>query len=104
MLDRIRRSFHEGIGQIKLFASFLSERAKVEMSTVKQFYETNKLETMLGRHYNDIGKRVVDLEAKGEKDVFNDFILHPKIDEVKKLKKQIEERRSSDRAADKPAE
>ncbi|MCK5287309.1 MAG: hypothetical protein KAI96_00875 [Thermodesulfovibrionia bacterium] len=104
MLDRIRRSFHEGIKQIKLFASFLSERAKVETFELKQFYATSKLVTRLDMLYSDIGKRVIELEAKGEKEVYKDFILLPKIDEVKKLKKQIEEHRGSNLTAGESSE
>ena len=91
MIDRVRKSFYEGVKQFKMFASFLSERTKVETSMAKQFYESSRLEARLDGLYNDIGRRVVELDEKGEKAISRDFVIREAIDEAKKLKRQIEE-------------
>ncbi len=94
MIDKIRKNLNEGVKQVKWFATFLSERTKVETSMAKLLFESSKLESKLDNLYTDIGKRVVELEEKGEKAVLKDFMIRQAIDEVKSLKKQVEDYKS----------
>jgi hypothetical protein len=95
MLERIKKSYHNGIKQARLLASFFAERTKVETSMARQFYETTKLETKLDGFYTDIGKRVAELEDRGEKEVLKDGIILQMVGEVKRVKKQIEDYKAS---------
>jgi uncharacterized coiled-coil DUF342 family protein len=105
MLDRIRRSFNEGVKQVRSFASFLAERTKIETSMARQFYESTKLQSKVNRLYTDIGRRVIELEEKGEATGLTDpDILQMIIDEVKRLKKQIEDYKNRVSASEKPLE
>lgn len=104
MLDKIRKSFEEGIKQVRWFATFFAERAKVETSMTKLFYESSKLETRLDKLYIDIGKRVLELKEKGDRAVLKDFVILQTIDEIKGLKEQIEDYKSKAYALSKPPE
>lgn len=104
MLDKIRKNFNEGIKRIKWFATFFAERTKVETSIARLFYESSKLETRLDKLYSDIGKRVLELKEKGEKAVLKDFIILQTIDEVKRLREQIEDYKTRAHAINKPPE
>ena len=91
LLDKIRKNLNDGIKQVKWFASFLSERTKVETSLAKLLFESSKLENRLDSLYSEMGRRVAELEEKGEKAVLKDFIILQTMDEIKKLKKEIDE-------------
>jgi hypothetical protein len=95
MLDRVKKSFYNGARQVKLLASFLAERTKVETSLARQFYETTRLETKLDGYYTDIGRRVADMEEQGEKDIFNDDTVAHLTGEIKKIKRQISDYKKS---------
>lgn len=94
MLDKIRKSFKEGVKSIKWIAAFLADRTKVETSMARLLYESRKLETKLDGLYCDIGKRVLELKEKGEKAVLKDFIILQIINETKRLKGEIEDYKS----------
>jgi chromosome segregation ATPase len=91
MIDRVKKSFHEGVKSIKWFASFLSERTKAEASMARLLYESNKLDAKLDELYRDIGKRVMELKGKEEKDLLKDFIILETMNEIIKLKEEIED-------------
>jgi hypothetical protein len=104
MLDKIKKSFNEGVKSIKWVATFLAERTKVETSLARLLYESNKLETKLDELYRDIGKRVLELKEKGEKAVLKDFIILQMINEIKGLREEIEDYKSRAHELSKPRE
>lgn len=104
MIDRIRRSFNEGIKMVKWFAAFLAERAKIETSMARLFYESSKLQNRVDELYSDIGRRVLELMEKGEKAILKDFVILQAIDEIKRLREQIEDYKSEAYALQKPPE
>ncbi|MDP3298039.1 MAG: hypothetical protein AAB310_01070 [Nitrospirota bacterium] len=104
MLDKIKKNLNEGVKQVKWFAAFLSERTRVETSMAKLLFESSKLESKLDSFYCDIGKRVLELEGKGEKAILKDFMVVQAIGEVKKLKEQIEDYKSRAHALGKVSE
>jgi len=104
MIDRIRKSFNEGVKSVKWFAAFLAERTKIETSIARLFYESNKLESRINELYSDIGRRVLELKEKGEKAIFNDLVILQAIDEIKRLREQIEDYKSKAYALSKPPE
>lgn len=104
MLDKIKKSFNEGVKSIKWVATFLAERTKVETSLARLLYESNKLETKLDELYRDIGRRVLELKEKGEKAVLKDFIILQMINEIKGLKEEIEDYKSRAHELSKPTE
>lgn len=91
MFDRIRKNLNEGIKQVKWLAAFLSERTKAEASIARLLYESSKLETKLESLYGEIGRRVLELKERGEKDVFKDFMVLQTINEIKMLGEQIKD-------------
>jgi PHP family Zn ribbon phosphoesterase len=102
MLDRIKKSFQEGIKSVKWFAVFVTERTKAEASMARLLYECNKLETRLDQLYRDIGKRVLELKDKEDKDVYKDFIVLQTLNEIKNLKEAIEDYRKRAEDQSKP--
>jgi hypothetical protein len=91
MIDRVKKSFQEGIKSVKWFSAFLAERTKAEASMARLLYESNKLETRLDGLYRDLGMRVLELKGREEKDVLKDFIVLQTINEITKLKEEIED-------------
>jgi len=104
MLDRIRKSFNEGVKSVKWFATFLAERTKIETSIARLFYESSKLEDRVNELYSDIGRRVVELKEKDERAVLKDPIILHTIDEIKRLREQIEDYKDKAYALNKPPE
>ena len=91
MIDKIRRSAKEGMKRVKWITMFLAERTKAETEIGKLMFETSKLESKLEKLYMEIGKRTVELHQKGEKTVFNDFIVQQAVAEIKDLKDAIDD-------------
>ncbi len=104
MLDKIKRSFNEGVKSVKWFAAFLSERTRAETSMAKLLYQSSKLETGLDELYRDIGKRVLELKEKDEKAVLKDFIVLQTINEIIKLREKINDYKSRANELGKPSE
>ncbi len=104
MIDRVRKSFQEGVKSVKWVAAFLSERTRVEASMARLLYESSKLENKLDEHYRDIGKRVSELKDKEDKEVLKDFIILQTINEIKILKEEIEDYKKRAHAVNKPKE
>ena len=102
MLDKVRKNLNEGIKQVKWFAAFLSERTRAEASIARFLYESSKLEARLDELYRDIGKRLLELKDKGEKDIFKDFIIMQTLNEIKKLKEDIRDYRKKADEESKP--
>lgn len=91
MLDRIRKSFNDGVQNLRWFATFIAERTKVETSMARLLYESKKLEAEIDVLYSEIGKRVLELKEKGEKEVLKDFVVVQAAGEIKKIREQIED-------------
>jgi len=104
MFERIRKNFNEGVKSVRWIATFLAERVKAETSMAKLLYESNKLETRVDELCREIGKRVVELKEKDERAVLKDFFILQSIDEIKRLKVEIEDRKSKAHALSKPPE
>ncbi|MEE8329215.1 MAG: hypothetical protein V3R54_04725 [Thermodesulfovibrionia bacterium] len=103
MLDKIKRSFNEGVKKVKWFAAFLSERTRAETSMAKLLYQSRKLETRIDELYRDIGKRVLELKEKDEKAVLKDFIVLQTINEIIKLREKIDDYKSRANELGKPS-
>jgi hypothetical protein len=91
MIDKVRESLAKGLVRVKWIATFLAERTKAETSIVKLHYESNKLENKMDELYRDIGKRVLELKEKDEKDVLRDFIIQQALDEIKNLREAVDD-------------
>ena len=91
MIDKIRVSIKEGMKRVKWITMFLAERTRAETEIGKLMFESSKLESKLEKLYIDIGKRVLELHQKGEKSIFNDFIVQQAIAEIKDLKDAIDD-------------
>ncbi len=91
MINKVKDGFNTGLLRVKWIATFVAERTKAETSVVKYLYECSKLERKMDEHYRDIGKRVMELKEKDEKDVFQDFIVQQALSEVKNLREAIDD-------------
>ncbi|MBI4826215.1 MAG: hypothetical protein HY807_07315 [Nitrospirae bacterium] len=91
MIEKIRKSFNDGVANLRWLANFLAERTRAETSIFKLRYESSKLENRIDELYRDVGKRVLEIKEKEEKDVFKDFIILQTIDEIKALRKEIDD-------------
>jgi len=89
MIDIIRKNLMTGIERIKWFASFLAERTRAETAIAKLFYEKSKVDDKMDDLLRDIGRRVVELKAKGDTDVFQDFTIKHALSELKDLKETV---------------
>ncbi|MBI5025632.1 MAG: hypothetical protein HZC12_02665 [Nitrospirae bacterium] len=102
MWEKIRKNFKEGLDSLKWFAAFLAERTKAETSMARLLYESNKLEKKMDELYRDVGKRVFDLREKGEKVELKDPIILQSLDEIIRLRQEIEDCKSKSRELGKP--
>ncbi|RJQ13323.1 MAG: hypothetical protein C4560_14645 [Nitrospiraceae bacterium] len=97
MIDRIRRSLNTGLDRVKWFATFLAERTKAETSIAKLLYQSSKLEDRIDDLYRDIGRRVMELNEKGEKSVLKDFVVQQALGEIKHMREASDEFRNQAR-------
>ncbi|MBI4687136.1 MAG: hypothetical protein HY756_05070 [Nitrospirae bacterium] len=104
MIERIRKSFNEGVKSIKWFADFLSERLRVEASIAKLLYTSSRLESRIYELHMDIGRRVMELKEKEDKAVLKDFIIMQSIDEINRLKSEIDDYKNKAHAMSKLAD
>ncbi len=91
MIDKIRVSVKEGMKRVRWITMFLAERTRAETEIGKLMFESSKLESKMEKLYIDIGKRTLELHQKGDKSVFNDFIVQQAIAEIKDLKDAIDD-------------
>ncbi|HCC68681.1 MAG TPA: hypothetical protein DEP99_02210 [Nitrospiraceae bacterium] len=102
MWEKIRKNFEKGLDSLKWFTVFLAERTKAETSMARLLYESNKLEKKIDEVYRDIGKRIFDLREKGEKIKLKDPIILQGLDEIVRLRQEIEDCKSKSRELGKP--
>ncbi|MBI5740327.1 MAG: hypothetical protein HZA16_06340 [Nitrospirae bacterium] len=86
MIDRIRRSLNKGLDQVRWVGTFLAERTKAETEIARLLFESTKIEGKIEDLHRDIGKRVAELNEKGEKSVMKDFIIRKALDDIKHLR------------------
>jgi len=91
MINKVKDSFNTGLMRVKWIATLVAERTKAETSVVKLLYESSKLESKIDDLYRDIGKRVIELKEKGEKEVYQDFIVQQALNEVKDLRDAVKD-------------
>ena len=91
MINKVKDSFNTGLMRVKWIATIVAERTKAETSVVKLLYESSKLESKMDDLYRDIGKRVIELKEKGEKEVYQDFIIQQALNEVKDLRDAVKD-------------
>jgi len=91
MLTTIRRSLRGGIDKIKWMSAFLAERTKAETSIARLLYESSRIEDRIDDLYRDIGKRIYELDEKGEATGLKDFLIRRSIDEIRDLKSRIKD-------------
>jgi gas vesicle protein len=91
MINKVKDSFNTGLMRVKWIATFVAERTKAETSVVKLLYESSKLESKIDDLYRDIGKRVIELKEKGEKEVYQDFIVQQALNELKDLRDAVKD-------------
>ena len=94
MIEKTKKSLATGLTRVKWMAKFFSERTKAETSAAKLLFKSNRLENKIDELYQDIGKRVTELDAKGEneeKDVLRDIVIRPALDELKDLQEAVQE-------------
>ncbi len=91
MINKVKDSFNTGLMRVKWIATLVAERTKAETSVVKLLYESSKLESKIDNLYRDIGKRVIELKEKGEKEVYQDFIVQQALNELKDLRDAVKD-------------
>ena len=104
MKDNVKKSLTTGMARMKWIASYVARRTKAETSAAKLLYESSKIENKIEDIYMDIGKRVVELKEKNNKDetdVFRDFIIQQSLDEIKNMKETMNEYRKQAKDANK---
>jgi len=92
MIDKVKKNLTTGLSRVKWIAGFVADRTKAETSVAKLLYESSKLEGKMDELYIDIGKRVIELNEKDdkeEKDVLKDFIVQKALDEIRNLKETV---------------
>ncbi len=104
MIERIRKNFTEGKAGVRWLAQFLAERSRAETSLFKLRYESSKLGSRVDELYKEVGKRILDLKEKEENDVFKDFIVLQTMDEIKVLRKEMQDFREKEAEVNKVSE
>jgi len=97
MLRIIRRSIREGLNRIKWVAAFLAERIRTETLIARHLYESSRIEDRIDGLYRDIGKRVYELDEKGERPSPDDFVIRQAINEIKDLRAMIRDHKEKAR-------
>jgi hypothetical protein len=93
MINKVKDNFNTGLTRLKWIATFVAERTKAETSVAKLMYEISRLESRMDEIYRDIGKRVAELKARDEKDVFSDFLIQQSLSELKDVRENMEDYR-----------
>jgi hypothetical protein len=93
MINKVKDNFSTGLTRLKWIATFVAERTKAETSVARLMYEISKLEGRMEEIYRDIGRRVSELKAKDEKDVFSDFLIQQSLSELKDVRETMDDYR-----------
>jgi len=91
MIGKTKENLNKGLTRLKWVATFVAERARAETSVARLMYECHKLQSREEDLLKDIGKRVIELSEKGEKDVFGDFVIKQALSEIKDIRETIED-------------
>ncbi|MBI4685082.1 MAG: hypothetical protein HY755_07765 [Nitrospirae bacterium] len=91
MLRRIKSNLDAGIDKIKWASSVISERLKIEISVIRLLQERGKKEKDRAEKINFIGERVFELRNNQDKNIFKDKLITDAINEIEKLKAEIED-------------
>ncbi len=89
MNEKVRKNLAAGMNRVKWVASYVAERTKAETSAAKLYYESSKLEGRMDDIYKEIGKRVIELKEKPEKDevdLLKDPAIQNAFEEIKMMK------------------
>jgi peptidoglycan hydrolase CwlO-like protein len=97
MLGIIRRSIREGLNRIKWMAAFLADRIRAETLIARHLYESSRIEDRIDELYRDIGRRICELDEKGERVSSDDFVIKQAINEIKGLRAMIRDHKEKAR-------
>lgn len=91
MWNKIRDSLERGIEKIRWFSALLNERVKVELSVFKLINQSREIEKKRDEILRAIGKRVLELKDKSEKNILRDPSLMELIEQLKTIDSEIED-------------
>lgn len=94
MINKVKSSLNTGLMRVKWIATFVAERTKAQTSVARLLYETSKMEGRMDELYREIGKRLMELNEKDAKDVYQDFIIQKSLSEVRNLRETVEDYRN----------
>ncbi len=104
MLENTKKSLATGLTRVKWIASFIAERTKEETSMAKTYFAKSKRENRMDDLYRDIGRRVVELNEQGEKEIFNDSVIQKSFREIQGMKKTAADSQTGPEKAGAPSE
>ena len=94
MLERLKGSFNSGVEKVRLLASIISERVKVEIAVTKLLWKTGDLEKKRDGLAKSIGERVFDLRGRPEVNPLADHKVRKAVSELEKVTAEITELKS----------
>lgn len=94
MINKVKSSLNTGLMRVKWIATFVAERTKAQTSVARLLYDASKMEGRMDELYRDIGKRLMELNEKNEKDVYQDFIIQKSLSEVRELRETVADNRN----------
>lgn len=94
MLERLKRSFDSGVEKVRLLASIISERVKVEIAVTKLLWKTSDLEKKRDQLARSVGERVFDLRGRPEVNLLGDQKIKKSVSEMEEVVAEINEIKS----------
>lgn len=91
MLKKVRDNIEAGIEKIRWFSSLLNERIKVEISLFKLINQSSEMEKKRDAILKAIGKRVIELKDKSEKNILRDPSLIEMMNQLNIIEKEMDE-------------
>ncbi|MEK6691657.1 MAG: hypothetical protein AABY78_10295 [Nitrospirota bacterium] len=87
--DKIIKNAEEGIKSIRKGTTILAERARIEASLAKILFEKEKVEKRIKTLYQKIGEKIYTLTAKKEKNILKDKEIAESLEELVRLKEDL---------------
>ena len=95
MLENTKKSLATGITRVKWMASFIADRTKEETSRARNYFEKSKRENRMDDLCREIGRRVVQLNEQGDKEIMNDSVIQKSFREIQEIKKTTADRQTN---------
>lgn len=93
MLAKVKKSFEEGLGTLRWFASVLGERLRAEAAVIRLLWQSGAVEKKRDELMKQLGERVFELRKVEGVNIYQDRKSIETLKEVEGLESEIKELR-----------